>query len=90
MEFIKGIIDIMKGWGATEWSFVATILIELAVILFYNKGTMIAQSKLQSYEKEIKAKDDVIQHYQELLRIILLSALLMKLLIQCLMILRTH
>ena len=27
---------------------------------------MIAQSKLQSYEKEIKAKDDVIQHYQEL------------------------
>ena len=56
----------MKGWGATEWSFVATILIELAVILFYNKGTMIAQSKLQSYEKEIKEKDDVIQHYQEL------------------------
>lgn len=52
MEFIKGIIDIMKGWGATEWSFVATILIELAVILFYNKGTMIAQSKLQSYEKK--------------------------------------
>ena len=47
----------MKGWGATEWSFVATILIELAVILFYNKGTMIAQSKLQSYEKEIKAKE---------------------------------
>ena len=66
MKFIKGIIDIMKGWGATEWAFVATILIELAVILFYNKGTMIAQSKLQSYEKEIKAKDDVIQHYQEL------------------------
>ena len=36
MEFIKTIIDIMKGWGATEWSFVATILIELAVILFYD------------------------------------------------------
>lgn len=66
MEFIKSIIDIMKGWGVTEWSFVATILIELAVILFYNKGTMTAQSKLQSYEKEIKEKDDVIQHYQEL------------------------
>ena len=59
MEFIKSIIDIMKGWGATEWSFVATILIELAVILFYNKGTMIAQSKLQSYEKEIKEKENL-------------------------------
>lgn len=66
MEFIKSIIDIMKGWDATEWSFVATILIELAVILFYNKGALLAQSKFQDYEKEIKEKDDVIQHYQEL------------------------
>lgn len=66
MEFIKSIIDIMKGWGATEWFFVATILIELAVILFYNKGALLAQSKFQDYEKEIKEKDDVIQHYQEL------------------------
>ena len=66
MEFIKTIIEYIKGWGATEWSLAATVLIELAVILFYNKGTMIAQSKLQAYEKELKAKDDVITHYQEL------------------------
>ena len=66
MSFVNTIIDYLKGWGATEWSLVATVLIELAVILFFNKGILMAQSKLQAYEKELKDKDDVISHYQEL------------------------
>lgn len=66
MSFVNTIIDYMKGWGVTEWSLVATVLIELAVILLFNKGALTAQSKLQAYEKELKDKDDVISHYQEL------------------------
>ncbi len=66
MSFVNTIIEYMKGWGATEWSLVAIILIELVTILFYNKGILMSQSKLQAYEKELKDKDNVIAHYQEL------------------------
>lgn len=54
MNFLQSIVEVMKGWGAVEWSFVATIVIELFVILFYNKGALKCQEKLLQYEVELK------------------------------------
>ena len=66
MSFVNTIIEFMKGWGVTEWSLAATVLIELVVIIFFNKGILIAQSKLQAYEKELKDTSDELTHYKEL------------------------
>ncbi|WP_455493478.1 hypothetical protein [Eubacterium sp.] len=48
------IIDSIKNFSATEWSLTITCFIELAVILFYNKGTMLCKDKLSAYEDELR------------------------------------
>lgn len=48
------IIDSIKNFGTIEWSLTITCFIELAVILFYNKGTMVCKDKLSAYEDELR------------------------------------
>lgn len=48
------IIDSIKNFSATEWSLTITCFVELAVILFYNKGTMLCKDKLSAYEDELR------------------------------------
>lgn len=48
------IIDSIKNFGTIEWSLTITCFIELAVILFYNKGTMLSKDKLSAYEDELR------------------------------------
>lgn len=48
------IIDSIKNFGTIEWSLTITCFIELAVILFYNKGTMLCKDKLSAYEDELR------------------------------------
>mgnify|MGYP006992622629 FL=1 len=48
------IIDSIKNFGTIEWSLTITCFIELAVILFYNKGIMLCKDKLSAYEDELR------------------------------------
>lgn len=48
------IIDSIKNFGTIEWSLTITCFVELAVILFYNKGTMLCKDKLSAYEDELR------------------------------------
>lgn len=48
------IIDSIKNFGTTEWILTITCFIELAVILFYNKGLMLCKDKLSAYEDELR------------------------------------
>ncbi len=48
------IIDSIKNFSTIEWSLTITCFIELAVILFYNKGTMLCKDKLSAYEDELR------------------------------------
>lgn len=44
------IIDSIKNFSVIEWSLTITCFVELAVILFYNKGAMLCKDKLSAYE----------------------------------------
>lgn len=48
------IIDSIKNFSAIEWSLTITCFVELAIILFYNKGTMLCKDKLSAYEDELR------------------------------------
>lgn len=48
------IIDSIKNFSTIEWSLTIICFIELAVILFYNKGTMLCKDKLSAYEDELR------------------------------------
>lgn len=48
------IIDSIKNFSVTDWSLTITCFVELAVILFYNKGTMLCKDKLSAYEDELR------------------------------------
>ena len=51
---LQQIIDSIKNFGTTEWSLTITCFIELALILFYNKGLMLCKDKLSAYEDELR------------------------------------
>lgn len=67
MSFVNTIIEFMKGWGVTEWSLFATVLIELAVILLYNKGSLKCKERLEQYESELKTANANCARLQEVL-----------------------
>lgn len=48
------IIDSIKNFSVIEWSLTIICFVELAVILFYNKGTMLCKDKLSAYEDELR------------------------------------
>lgn len=64
------IIDCIKNFGTIEWSLVITCFIELAVILFFNKGISICKAKLMSYEDEIRDYKDTLESSQNLTTIL--------------------
>lgn len=51
---LQQIIDSIKNFSVTDWSLTITCFVELAVILFYNKGTMLCKDKLSAYEDELR------------------------------------
>lgn len=65
MSFLQQIIDLFKGWGVCEWSMFATCLIELAVIIFYNKGVLKCKERLEMYERELKTANANCEHLQK-------------------------
>lgn len=48
------IIYSIKNFSVIEWSLTITCFVELAVILFYNKGAMLCKDKLSAYEDELR------------------------------------
>ena len=67
MSFLQELINQFKGWSTSEWSLFATCLIELAVILFYNKGTLKCKERLEQYESELKTANGNCARLQEVL-----------------------
>lgn len=51
MEIIR---ETFLNFGVVEWLMVVTIFIELAFLIFYNKGILKAKDKLEAYEKELR------------------------------------
>ena len=66
MSFINNIIETLKGWGFTEWILTGTVIVELYLILFYNKGALMCKDKLESYENELKDANEQLEHYKKL------------------------
>lgn len=64
------IIDSIKNFGIIEWSLTFTCFIELAVILFYNKGIMLCKDKLMSYEDEIRGYRESLESAQNQITIL--------------------
>lgn len=56
------IIDSIKNFSVIEWSLTITCFVELAVILFYNKGALVCKSKLAAYEDELRSAKKDLEH----------------------------
>lgn len=56
------IIDSIKNFSVIEWSLTITCFVELAVILFYNKGAMLCKDKLSAYEDELRSAKKDLEH----------------------------
>lgn len=67
MNIINSIIDTFKGFDLTTWVFLFTCLIELGVILFYNRGVLKCKEKLEQYEDEIRQLKIKVKDQKELL-----------------------
>lgn len=67
MSFLQELINQFKSWGTCEWSLFATVLIELAVILLYNKGSLKCKERLEQYESELKTANANCARLQEVL-----------------------
>lgn len=67
MSFLQELINQFKGWSTSEWSLFATCFIELAVILFYNKGALKCKEHLEQYESELKTANANCARLQEVL-----------------------
>lgn len=68
MSFLQELINQFKGWSTSEWSLFATCFIELAVILFYNKGTLKCKERLEQYESNSKRLTLIALVYKKYLR----------------------
>ena len=67
MSFLQELINQFNSWGTCEWSLFATVLIELAVILLYNKGSLKCKERLEQYESELKTANANCARLQEVL-----------------------
>lgn len=67
---LEQIIDTIKNFGTIEWSLTITCFIELAVILFFNKGILTCKDKLMSYEDEIRGYRESLESAQNQITIL--------------------